>query len=33
MKDFGFDAPDIVGLLRVTDGVTVTVKGTAKFVP
>ncbi len=33
MKDFGFDAPDIVGLLRVTDGVTVTVKGTAKLVP
>ncbi len=33
MKDFGFDAPDIVGLLQVTDGVTVTVKGTAKLVP
>lgn len=33
MKDFGFDAPDIAGLLQVTDGVTVTVKGTAKVVP
>ncbi len=33
MKDFGFDAPDIAGLLQVTDGVTVTVKGTAKLVP
>jgi polyisoprenoid-binding protein YceI len=33
MKDFGFDAPDIIGLLQVTDGVTVTVKGTAKLVP
>ncbi len=32
MKDFGFDAPDIAGRLQVTDGVTVTVKGTAKLV-
>lgn len=33
MKNFGFDAPDIAGLLQVTDGVTVTVKGAAKLVP
>jgi polyisoprenoid-binding protein YceI len=25
MKDFGFDPPDIAGMLKVTDGVTVTV--------
>lgn len=25
MKDYGFDPPDIAGILRVTDGVTVTV--------
>jgi polyisoprenoid-binding protein YceI len=25
MRDFGFDPPDIAGMLRVTDGVTVTV--------
>ncbi len=31
MKDFGFDAPDIAGQLKVTDGVTVTVKGVAKL--
>ncbi|MFN8468827.1 MAG: YceI family protein [Caldilineaceae bacterium] len=32
MKDFGFDAPDIAGILKVTDGVTVTVQFTAQEV-
>jgi polyisoprenoid-binding protein YceI len=32
MKDYGFSAPDIAGRLTVTDGVTLTVKGTAKLV-
>jgi len=30
MKDFGFDPPDIAGMLTVTDGVTVTINFTAK---
>ena len=30
MKDFGFDPPNIAGMLSVTDGVTVTVNFTAK---
>jgi polyisoprenoid-binding protein YceI len=30
MKDFGFDPPDIAGMLTVKDGVTVTVNFTAK---
>jgi polyisoprenoid-binding protein YceI len=30
MKDFGFDPPSILGVLTVTDGVTVTVKFTAE---
>lgn len=30
MKDFGFDPPDIAGMLTVEDGVTVTVNFTAK---
>ena len=30
MNDFGFDAPDIAGILKVTDGVTVTVQFTAQ---
>ncbi|HEX9371067.1 MAG TPA: YceI family protein [Roseiflexaceae bacterium] len=30
MKDFGFDPPDIAGILTVTDGVTVKVNFTAK---
>ncbi len=29
MKDYGFDPPEILGMLKVTDGVTVTVKFTA----
>lgn len=32
MKDFGFDAPDVAGILKVTDGVTVTVQFTAQEV-
>ena len=32
MKDFGFDAPEILGRFTVTDGVTLTVKGVAKLV-
>ncbi len=32
MNDFGFDAPDIAGILKVTDGVTVTVQFTAQEV-
>jgi polyisoprenoid-binding protein YceI len=32
MRDFGFDPPDIAGILRVTDGVTVTVQFTAQEV-
>ena len=32
MKDFGFDAPDIAGILKVTDGVTVTIQFTAQEV-
>ena len=32
MSDFGFDAPDIAGILKVTDGVTVTVQFTAQEV-
>jgi polyisoprenoid-binding protein YceI len=31
MKDFGFAAPDLAGRLTVTDGVTLTIKGTAKL--
>jgi polyisoprenoid-binding protein YceI len=30
MRDFGFDPPDIAGILKVTDGVTVTVQFTAQ---
>jgi polyisoprenoid-binding protein YceI len=30
MKDFGFDPPDIAGMLTVADGVTVTINFTAK---
>ncbi|MEI2726769.1 MAG: YceI family protein [Verrucomicrobiota bacterium] len=30
MRDFGFEPPDIAGMLRVTDGVTVTVVFVAK---
>ena len=30
MKDFGFDPPDIAGMLKVTDGVSVTVKFVAQ---
>ncbi|MEW5961851.1 MAG: YceI family protein [Chloroflexota bacterium] len=30
MKDFGFDPPSILGMLKVTDGVTVTVRFTAE---
>lgn len=30
MRDFGFEPPEILGILKVTDGVTVTVKFTAK---
>jgi len=30
MKDFGFDPPDIAGMLTVEDGVTVTINFTAK---
>ena len=26
MKDYGFDSPEILGMLKVTDGVIVTVK-------
>lgn len=32
MKDYGFDPPDIAGILRVTDGVTVTVNFVAQEV-
>lgn len=32
MKDYGFDPPDIAGILRVTDGVTVTVDFVAREV-
>jgi hypothetical protein len=32
MRDFGFEPPDIAGILRVTDGVTVTVNFTAQEV-
>ena len=32
MKDYGFDPPDIAGILRVTDGVTVTVDFVAQEV-
>jgi polyisoprenoid-binding protein YceI len=32
MKDYGFSAPDLAGRLTVTDGVTLTVRGTAKLV-
>lgn len=32
MRDFGFDPPDIAGILKVTDGVTVTVQFTAQEV-
>jgi polyisoprenoid-binding protein YceI len=32
MRDFGFEPPDIGGILRVTDGVTVTVQFTAQEV-
>ncbi len=31
MKDYGFAPPDIASILTVTDGVTLTVKGTAKI--
>jgi len=30
MKDFGFDPPDVAGMLTVADGVTVTINFTAK---
>ena len=30
MKDFGFDPPDVAGMLTVGDGVTVTINFTAK---
>ncbi|MEO7911349.1 MAG: YceI family protein, partial [Roseiflexaceae bacterium] len=30
MKDFGFDPPDVAGILTVADGVTVTINFTAK---
>lgn len=30
MKDFGFDPPDIAGMLKVTDGVSVTIKFVAQ---
>ncbi len=33
MKDYGFDPPDIAGILRVTDGVTVTVDFVGQEVP
>jgi hypothetical protein len=32
MNDFGFAAPDVAGILKVTDGVTVTVQFTAQEV-
>ena len=32
MRDFGFGPPDIAGILKVTDGVTVTVQFTAQEV-
>jgi polyisoprenoid-binding protein YceI len=32
MRDFGFDPPDIAGILKVTDGVTVTVQFAAQEV-
>ncbi len=32
MRDFGFEPPDIAGMLKVTDGVTVTVNFTAEEV-
>ncbi len=32
MRDFGFEPPDIAGILKVTDGVTVTVQFTAQEV-
>lgn len=32
MRDFGFEPPDIAGMLRVTDGVTMTVEFTAQEV-
>jgi hypothetical protein len=32
MRDFGFEPPDMAGILRVTDGVTVTVQFTAEEV-
>jgi polyisoprenoid-binding protein YceI len=32
MRDFGFEPPDIAGILKVTDGVTVTVQFTAEEV-
>jgi hypothetical protein len=30
MKDFGFDPPNVAGMLTVEDGVTVTINFTAK---
>jgi polyisoprenoid-binding protein YceI len=30
MKDYGFDPPEILGMLKVTDGVTVTVRFVAR---
>jgi hypothetical protein len=30
MRDYGFDPPDVAGILRVTDGVTVTVNFVAQ---
>jgi polyisoprenoid-binding protein YceI len=32
MRDFGFEPPSILGILQVTDGVTVTVNFTAEEV-
>jgi hypothetical protein len=32
MKDYGFDPPDIAGMLKVTDGVSVTVQFVAQEV-
>jgi hypothetical protein len=32
MRDFGFEPPDIAGILKVTDGVTVTVQFAAQEV-
>ena len=33
MKEYGFDPPDVAGILRVTDGVTVTVNFVAQETP